>query len=94
MVIGNLHIVSVGAAPYEADSVLIIDPNAVLTLPVAAKFSSRFPGGTFKSSSASALSSMASFRFVTLAGGAPRVWPVLQISAVCLLAKVLITGIT
>jgi hypothetical protein len=35
---------------------------------------------------------MASFRFVTLAGGAPLVLPVLQISAVSLLAKALITG--
>ena len=34
---------------------------------------------------------MESFRFVTLAGGAPFVLPVLQISAVCLLAKLLIT---
>jgi hypothetical protein len=34
---------------------------------------------------------MASFRIVTLAGGAPDVLPVLQISADRLLAKVLIT---
>ena len=36
---------------------------------------------------------MASFRFVTLAGGDPRVLPVLQISAVDLLANVLITSL-
>lgn len=34
---------------------------------------------------------MASFRFVTLAGGEPRVLPVRQISADTWLAKVLIT---
>ena len=32
-----------------------------------------------------------SFRLVTPVGGPPRDFPVLQISAVCLLAKVLIT---
>lgn len=30
MVIRNFHIISVAVAPFEADSVLIIDPDAVL----------------------------------------------------------------
>jgi hypothetical protein len=55
-------------------------------------FSNRLPGGFLKSSGAVAASSMASFRFVTPAGGAPPVFPVVQISAVSRLAKVLITA--
>ena len=35
MVINDLHILSVMAGPSEADSPLIIDPDAVLPLPVA-----------------------------------------------------------
>lgn len=54
-------------------------------------FSKRLPGGHFKSPNAIAPSTIASFRFVTLAGGEPPVLPVVQISAVRLLAKLLIT---
>jgi hypothetical protein len=54
-------------------------------------FSSRLPGGDFKSSKAMAPSSTANFRLVTLAGGDPPVLPVVQISAVRWLAKVWIT---
>ena len=38
MVINNLDVVGVMRAPYETDSPLIVDPNAVLSLTVAAKF--------------------------------------------------------
>src|SRR5208282_5364908 len=38
MVICDLHFVSFGFAPYEANSVLIVDSNAVLTLTIAAQF--------------------------------------------------------
>src|SRR3989442_4659934 len=55
-------------------------------------FSSRLPGGHFKSLTSTAPSSIASFRFVMLAGGEPLVLPVRQISAVCWLAKLLITN--
>src|ERR1700674_274006 len=54
-------------------------------------FSSRLPGGHFKSGSSSAASSIPNFRFVTSAGGEPRVLPVRQISSVARLAKLLIT---
>jgi len=43
------------------------------------------------SSSFAAESSIASFRFVTLGGGDPRVLPVRQIRSVSALAKLLIT---
>jgi hypothetical protein len=52
------------------------------------------PGGILKSSSLVAASSIANFRLVTLAGGPPFTFPVLQISAVHLLAKVRITLLT
>ena len=38
MVIRNLHIVSVGYVPVEANSVLIVDSYTVLTLSVTAQF--------------------------------------------------------
>jgi hypothetical protein len=37
MIIDDLDIVSVALAPHETDSPLIVDPDAVLTLAVAAK---------------------------------------------------------
>jgi hypothetical protein len=49
------------------------------------------PGGIRISSSRAAESSIASFRFVTFAGGDPRVLPVRQIRSVRALAKLLIT---
>src|SRR5580704_14906711 len=55
-------------------------------------FSSRFPGGLLKSSRSNAPSRIASFRLVTEAGGEPRVFPLLQISAVARSAKFLITN--
>src|SRR6266850_5205551 len=38
MVVRDLHFISVVALPNEADSVLVVDPNAVLPLPVATQF--------------------------------------------------------
>jgi len=38
MVIRDFHSVSVGAAPVEANSVLIINPYAVLTAPITVEF--------------------------------------------------------
>jgi hypothetical protein len=35
MVIHDLHVVGVALAPYEADAPLVVDSDAVLTLPVA-----------------------------------------------------------
>ena len=37
MVIDNLHIVRIPVAPHEADPPLIVNPNAVLALAVAAQ---------------------------------------------------------
>jgi hypothetical protein len=37
MIVNNLHIVSISVLPNEADPHLIIDPNAVLAVPVAVK---------------------------------------------------------
>jgi len=52
--------------------------------------SKRLPGGTSKSLSLAATSSIASFRLVTLAGGEPLVLPVRQIRSVFASAKLLI----
>jgi hypothetical protein len=38
MIVGDLHFESVAAPPNETDPVLIVDPNAVLPLPVAMQF--------------------------------------------------------
>jgi hypothetical protein len=38
VIINNLDLVSIGLAPYKTDSPLIVDPDAMLTLAVAAKF--------------------------------------------------------
>jgi hypothetical protein len=37
MVIRDLHIIGIGSAPFEANSVLIVDTDAVLALPIAVK---------------------------------------------------------
>jgi len=38
MIVYNFNIVSVSLAPTEADTPLVIDPNAVLPLPVSSQF--------------------------------------------------------
>jgi hypothetical protein len=37
MIVNNFHVVSISVVPMKADSPLIVDPNAVLTVPVAVK---------------------------------------------------------
>ncbi len=56
-------------------------------------FSSRLPGGHFKSGNSRAASIIPSLRFVTSDGGEPRVLPVRQIASVARFAKLLITSI-
>src|SRR5580704_4188139 len=38
VIIRNFHVVSVVTAPVKADSILIVDPNAVLALAITAQF--------------------------------------------------------
>ena len=38
MIVYDLNIVSVSLVPAEADTPLVIDPNAVLSLPVSSQF--------------------------------------------------------
>jgi hypothetical protein len=37
MIVNNFHVVSISVVPMKADSPLIVDPNAVLAVPVAVK---------------------------------------------------------
>src|SRR5713101_2903666 len=48
MIVGDLHFESVAAPPHETDPVLIVDPNAVLPLPVAMQFLQPISGGNLQ----------------------------------------------
>jgi hypothetical protein len=58
----NLDVMCAAVAPHETDPPLIIDPYTVLTLSAAGRASSRFPGGTRRSSTIELRLSMRNFR--------------------------------
>jgi len=45
MIVRNLYVVRVSFPPPEADTPLVVDPDAVLAGPVAAEFLQPIPGG-------------------------------------------------
>jgi hypothetical protein len=61
-VIDDHDVLRAGMVPAEADPPLLVDPDAVLTGTISLSFSSRFPGGTRRSSRVSAASRMSSLR--------------------------------
>ena len=61
VIIDNLYIKEVIAFDLKANPVLIINPNAVLSLPVSIEFLQTVAGGTRRSSRHPALSIMISF---------------------------------
>ncbi len=48
MIVGDLNLEPIVTAPHKADSVLVIDPNAVVSLAVAPKFFQPISRGRFQ----------------------------------------------
>ena len=93
VIIDDFNFVSVMPPPDKTDSILIIDANAVLPQPIAFQFLEAIAG---RCSQVSKLGGSVEqgqlWALVTAAGGEPRVFPLDQIVAVTLSAKVLITA--
>jgi hypothetical protein len=45
VVVGHFHVVRVAISPRKTDSVLVVDPDTVLALPVSAQFLEAVSGG-------------------------------------------------
>jgi hypothetical protein len=91
VIIRDFDLECITASPYNTDSVLVVDPDTVLSEPVASQLFQSVTRWAFRVVQRYGIVQHRQLSLGNAAGGEPRVLPVFQISAVCSLANVLIT---